>query len=918
MNKLYPNHRRTWRRTVTRLSLNGLVSLSAVTGLFIVPSCSTTEREGGGETNLRITLAPSITTRVTGTAFDEEDAIGLSVVPWSDGCEQPLSSSRWEDNVKFVYRDGQFVSSATAYFPDATTANTFYAYYPYNQTGFRSNTSSLAVAVATDQSDAASRTASDWMVAVTRNVKPDGQAVPVAFRHILSLMQIRMTAGDGVTADELLEAEVLLKDFCSTALYDVDAETFGEPADVTDIRPYGTTRIEGDYVTGLSAVVVPQTREAGETVIYFTFKGKTMAYKPSSEFTFEPGKSHLFTATIGMTPQGPTLAVSAQIDDWQEGGVITGDASKPELPSVSDYDGNTYPVIEINGVKWLAANLRTTHYNDGTEIPVVDGGTDAWDALTAPAACITENNADYREKYGLLYNYYAVEKGDLCPKGWKVPSKEELGLLPFNDEKGAYSLMAPDENWSSGYNPTNTTGFSALPAGMSVGNGWMTGDAYFWSSTCDDTQTFPASYLYLAMYSGIDTHYKYAGMSIRCIEDEDVPEPEPEPEPTETVKDIDGNEYPVVKIGDFYWMASNLKTQHLNDGTPIPVIEGGCSAWDGQTEPAACIFMNKSENEEKYGLLYNFYTVATGKLCPEGWTVPDWEQTDALPYGSIAQNVALMAPDDNWTALASDPTNTTGFSALPGGNSSWAFWERGSAYFWTSYTSDSGPASFTLGGTTMISQSYYESAGLSVRCIKKAEPEPEPEPAATVKDIDGNEYPVVEIGGLTWMAANLKTLHLNDGTEIPIGKGQEASWDTFTTPTACDFMDKTENRATYGLLYNFYTVDTGKICPEGWTVPDWDQMQSLLDAVPKAADLMAPDSRWNHYNPTNASGFGALPGGIQSYYYWLTSDAGIWTSYKGDDSPGYLYLSNMPYIAQSYLYSGMYVRCIKSTNTSDL
>ena len=86
------------------------------------------------------------------------------------------------------------------------------------------------------------------------------------------------------------------------------------------------------------------------------------------------------------------------------------------MPSVSDYDGNTYPVIEINGVKWLAANLRTTHYNDGAEMPVVDGGTDASDALTAPAACITENNADYREKYGLLYNYYAGREGRPLPE----------------------------------------------------------------------------------------------------------------------------------------------------------------------------------------------------------------------------------------------------------------------------------------------------------------------------------------------------------------------------------------------------------------------------------------------------------------------------------------------------------------------
>ena len=91
MNKLYPNHRRTWRRTVTRLSLNGLVSLSAVTGLFIAPSCSTTEPEGGGETNLRIPLAASITKPLTRTAIEEEEAIRLSVVTLSHGREQPNS-----------------------------------------------------------------------------------------------------------------------------------------------------------------------------------------------------------------------------------------------------------------------------------------------------------------------------------------------------------------------------------------------------------------------------------------------------------------------------------------------------------------------------------------------------------------------------------------------------------------------------------------------------------------------------------------------------------------------------------------------------------------------------------------------------------------------------------------------------------
>ena len=104
-------------------------------------------------------------------------------------------------------------------------------------------------------------------------------------------------------------------------------------------------------------------------------------------------------------------------------------------------------------------------------------------------------------------------------------------------------------------------------------------------------------------------------------------------------------------------MASNLKTQHLNDGTPIPCHRRRLLRM-GRTDRACRMYLYEQERKRgkvRSACLQLLYCCLTGKLCPEGWTVPDWEQTDALPYGSIAQNVALMAPDDNWTALASEP-----------------------------------------------------------------------------------------------------------------------------------------------------------------------------------------------------------------------------------------------------------------------
>ena len=92
----------------------------------------------------------------------------------------------------------------------------------------------------------------------------------------------------------------------------------------------------------------------------------------------------------------------------------------PSSPLV-DTDGNYYDVVEIGSQVWMAENLKTTKYNDGTPIANVTGDN-AWMNLSTDAYCWYNNDAaTYKNTYGALYNWYAVSTGHLCPTGWHVP-----------------------------------------------------------------------------------------------------------------------------------------------------------------------------------------------------------------------------------------------------------------------------------------------------------------------------------------------------------------------------------------------------------------------------------------------------------------------------------------------------------------
>ena len=97
--------------------------------------------------------------------------------------------------------------------------------------------------------------------------------------------------------------------------------------------------------------------------------------------------------------------------------------SKKDNPPdpVTDIEGNSYKTVRIGEQVWMAENLTTSTFSDGTEIPdVTDAGS--WYELTIPGFCWYDNDeAANKETYGALYNYYSVISGNLCPAGWHVP-----------------------------------------------------------------------------------------------------------------------------------------------------------------------------------------------------------------------------------------------------------------------------------------------------------------------------------------------------------------------------------------------------------------------------------------------------------------------------------------------------------------
>ena len=158
---------------------------------------------------------------------------------------------------------------------------------------------------------------------------------------------------------------------------------------------------------------------------------------------------------------------SSEEKDTDSGDGTTGDSSIKYGEGLTDGDGNTYKTVIIGEQEWMAENLRTTKYNDGTSIPNVTDGSQ-WDYLSTGAWSHYNNDNQYDTIYGKLYNWYAVETGKLCPTGWHVPTDAEWtelnDYLAANGYSGTEGIaLKSTSGWGSGGNGTDDYGWNALP-----------------------------------------------------------------------------------------------------------------------------------------------------------------------------------------------------------------------------------------------------------------------------------------------------------------------------------------------------------------------------------------------------------------------------------------------------------------------
>ncbi|NTU95453.1 MAG: hypothetical protein HGA52_05315 [Bacteroidales bacterium] len=520
-----------------KILINKITSILSIILILSVASCSKEKSESGvngvSSEKIRITGADANTTTKTTL-----NGLVTSWIQTTDKVGIYSSQSRTATggmgssiiNTQFTAASSGVSSSfnGTMFWGAASTSHTFYAYYPYATGSPAATAVPVTLPSAQTQSSANSNAhvgALDFMVATPvtvtspANTNAIANEVNLKYNHLFTVLefQIKQSSGNGTITKVKLTAPTTNLSLTSGTI-NITQSTPGE---------------------GVAYTIAGGT---GSKEITLTITG---GVTPTADYATTP-KIYMVILPGDFSAENMTIGLEYQNSGFFESTFKTGKAFERgkkyivqmDVPTVTDGDNNVYGTITIGTQTWMASNLKTTKYNDGTPITyVTDQST--WYASIAGAWCDYENTSSNSTTYGKLYNWYAVDNNEatkaasnggknICPVGWHVPTDAEWTTL--TDYLGGLSVAGDKlketgtTHWISNTAATNSSGFTALPGGYRKYDGWgyvsLGTSGRWWSSTPDGTDS--AFFRYMSN-SGSDVQsssgIRSFGDSVRCVKD---------------------------------------------------------------------------------------------------------------------------------------------------------------------------------------------------------------------------------------------------------------------------------------------------------------------------------------------------------------------------------------------------------------
>ncbi len=607
---------------------------------------------------------------------------------------------------------------------------------------------------------------------------------------------------------------------------------------------------------------------------------------------------------------------------------------------LQDRDSNIYDIVTIGNQVWMKQNLKTTHYKNGTTINFPGTNNSAWVNTTSGAYAWYDNDSvTYKNIYGGLYNWYAVNTGNLCPTGWHVPTIAEWDTLTvyLGGASIAGGKLKSTTLWSSpNSGATNSSGYTALPGGRRYSeSGATSGISYvgfWWSSSQYNTNySYATTMEYvnsILVYDNINK--KQNGYSVRCLRDMSAQIILPTIITT-TANNIttstaiaggniiiDGNA--AITARGICWSNSpnpTIADSIVSGGTGSGIFTSSIIGLTAGTTYFVRAFATNSIGTA-YGNEINFTTIPSNLAVLTTTNVSSISYTTAITGGNIssygagtifARGVCWSTSSNPTIALntkTSDGTGTGSFTSNIIGLT------PGTTYYMRAYATNSVGTAY---GNEIIFTTLTN-------------------PLNTVYDYDGNIYDTIHIGTQIWLKQNLRTTHYKNGTYIPNVINSEI-WEQLNSGARCYYYDDSAYYASSrGGLYNWYAVNTTNLCPTGWHVPnnvEWLDLSTYLggDSVAggklkETGNYVAGTSLWlpSNSGATNSSGFTAQPVGTRKVYgdYELWGEyCKLWSSYTYNNyyfhfemkySNPFAFLSNC-----TLKNEGLPVRCIKDIGT---